>query len=129
MLLIFHAFTSDFYLLFHCNLKHSPGTLMNTRQVLSCGSGYTRNCITDAYIKTVGARSLRAHLESVKTSVQGRGIYLYVKRKKLKFYITLTRAYILIRVYSSSALHFTLNTLNPLSLHHTKVVQKRKQII
>ena len=55
---------------------------MNTRQILSCGSGYTRNCITDAYIKTVGARSLRAHLESVKTSVQGRGIYLYVKRKK-----------------------------------------------
>ena len=84
---------------------------MNTRQILSCGSGYTRNCITDAYIKTVGARSLRAHLESVKTSVQGRGIYLYVKRKKMRCYITLTRAYVLIRVYSS-ALDFTLNTLN-----------------
>ena len=82
---------------------------MNTRQILSCCSGYTRNCITDAYIKTVGARSLRAHLESVKTSVQGRGIYLYVKRKKSVF---------------SSALDFALNTLNTLSLHHTKVVQK-----
>ena len=41
----------------------------------------------------------------------------------MKCYITLTRAYILICVYSS-ALDFTLNTFNTLSLHHTKVVQK-----
>ena len=52
---------------------------MNTRQILSRSSGYSSNCITDAYISTVRASSLRTYLHSVKTPVQGGGVYLLCK--------------------------------------------------
>ena len=54
---------------------------MNTGQILSRSSGYPSNCITDAYISTVRASSLRTNLESVETPVRGRGIYLLCKGK------------------------------------------------
>ena len=54
---------------------------MNTRQILSRSSEYPSNCITDAYISTVRASSLRTNLESVETPVRGRRIYLLCKGK------------------------------------------------
>ena len=54
------------------------------------------------------------------------------KKKKMRCYKTLTRAYILIRVYSS-ALDFTLNTLNFILASYKGSSEngklKRKQII
>ena len=76
-------FTCNFYVSFHCHVKDSPGTLMDRRQILSCGSRNSRNCITDTLINTVRARSLCCHLKSVESLVQCRWIYLKWKRKHI----------------------------------------------
>ena len=72
---------------------------MNTRQILSRSSEYPSNCITDAYISTVRASSLRTNLESVETPVRGRGIYLLCKGKNELLKCCITQTNLLICAY------------------------------